>query len=318
MPYAWQGLTKDFRVGFWRPRPRRVIDGVTLEFESGEILGYLGPNGSGKTTTLKLFIQLIFPTAGTAEILGRPVGDLDVRRRIGFLPENPYFYDSLTASEVLARFAGLFGFDGRETARRSEDLLDRVGIGGERRARLRTFSKGMLQRVGIAQALSNDPEVVFLDEPLSGLDPLGRRDVRTLISSLRSEGRTVFVSSHILSDTEAICIRFAILADGRLVAAGKLAELGLEVHGWELVVANVALDQVAALDLTIGSVTRGAEGHVVIEVPQQPLGGTAHCRACGSRSPSGITHAASGDARRVLCRPSESRTASRGGPLPPA
>ena len=264
-----QGLTKDFRVGFWRPRPKRAVDGVTLEVEPGEVLGYLGPNGSGKTTTLKLLMQLIFPTAGTAEILGRPAGDLDVRRRIGFLPENPYFYDNLTASELLAHFAGLFGVNAREATRRAEDLLDRVGIGGERRAHLRTYSKGMLQRVGIAQALINDPEVVFLDEPMSGLDPLGRRDVRNLIAALRHAGRTVFMSSHILSDAEAICSRFAIVSDGTLVASGTLAELGLQVRGWQLVVVNVAPDRVAALDPTVGSVTCDAEGRVVIDVPEQ-------------------------------------------------
>ena len=262
-----QGLTKDFRVGFWRPRPKRAVDGVTFDVDPGEVLGYLGPNGSGKTTTLKLLMQLIFPTAGAAEILGRPAGDLGVRRRIGFLPENPYFYDNLTATELLTYFARLFGFDSPDATRRARELLDRVGIGDERHTHLRTYSKGMLQRVGIAQALINDPEVVFLDEPMSGLDPLGRRDVRDLILSLRDDGRTLFFSSHILSDAEAICSRVAILSAGRLVASGKIADLGLKVRGWELVVTDMSPSRMAELEPTVESVTRVAEGRYVIELP---------------------------------------------------
>ena len=243
MPPAIQidELTKDYAVGFWRPRPYRALDRLTLTIEPGEVFGFLGPNGAGKTTTLKLLMQLIFPTAGRAEILGRPVGDVATRRRIGYLPENPSFYDYLTAEELLTYFAQLFGYGVVERKKRVGELLDRLGIGGERRFQLRKFSKGMLQRVGIAQALLNDPEVVFLDEPMSGLDPLGRREVRSLILSLRDQGRTVFFSSHILSDAEALCSRVAIVAGGRLAAHGKLAELAeFEVRGWELVVANLS------------------------------------------------------------------------------
>ncbi len=178
-----ENLTKDFQIGFWRPRPYRALDHLNLEVAQGETFGFLGPNGAGKTTTLKLLIQLIFPTSGSAEILGRPVGDVGVKRRIGYLPESPYFYDYLTAEELLTYFADLLGYDGRERTERVSALLDEVGIAGERRLQLRKFSKGMLQRVGIAQALLNDPEVVFLDEPMSGLDPLGRREVRNLILS---------------------------------------------------------------------------------------------------------------------------------------
>src|SRR5262245_30613711 len=173
-------LTKDYAVGFWRKRPYRALDRLTLEVEAGEVFGFLGPNGAGKTTTLKLLMRLVFPTSGHAELLGRPVGDLSVKRRIGYLPENPYFYDYLTAEELLAYFAGLFGYDAAERRRRTTQLLDEVGIGAERRMPLRKFSKGMLQRVGIAQTLLNEPELVILDEPMSGLDPLGRRDVRAL------------------------------------------------------------------------------------------------------------------------------------------
>jgi ABC-2 type transport system ATP-binding protein len=237
-------LTKDYSVGFWRPRPYRALDRLTLDIDRGEVFGFLGPNGAGKTTTLKLLMQLIYPTSGRAEILGRPAGDLATRRRIGFLPENPSFYDYLTAEELLVYFARLFGYGPVEARRRAAALLDRVAIDPERRRQqLRKYSKGMIQRVGIAQALINDPEVIFLDEPMSGLDPLGRRDVRSLILELRDQGRTVFFSSHILGDAEALCSRVAVLARGRLAAAGRLADiLAFEVHGWELIVSGLRPD----------------------------------------------------------------------------
>ena len=235
-------LTKDYAVGFWRKRPYRALDRLTLTVEPGEVFGFLGPNGAGKTTTLKLLMQLVYPSSGRAELLGRPAGDVAAKRRIGFLPENPYFYDYLTAEELLTYFAGLFGYDGAGRRARASRLLDEVGIGAERKLQLRKFSKGMLQRVGIAQALINDPELVILDEPMSGLDPLGRRDVRTLILQLRDRGCTVFFSSHVLTDAEALCGRVAILAKGRLVAEGRLTEmLAFEARGWELIVANVDL-----------------------------------------------------------------------------
>src|SRR6185436_18213442 len=222
---ALQELTKDYAVGFWRKRPYRALDRLTLDVEAGEVFGFLGPNGAGKTTTLKLLMQLVFPTSGRAELLGRPLGDLDAKRKIGFLPENPYFYDYLTAEELLTYIASLFGYRGSDRAARASRLLDLVSIGAERRMQLRKFSKGMLQRVGIAQALINDPELVILDEPMSGLDPLGRRDVRSLILGLRDAGVTVFFSSHVLSDAEALCTRVAILAKGRLVTQGRLSEI---------------------------------------------------------------------------------------------
>src|SRR6266540_1119726 len=242
-------LTKDYAVGFWRKRPYRALDKLSLDVGTGEVFGFLGPNGAGKTTTLKLLMQLVFPTGGRAEILGRPLGDLDVKRRIGYLPENPYFYDYLTAEELLNYFAGLFGYRAGDRRARASRLLDEVGIGAERRMQLRKFSKGMLQRVGIAQALVNDPELVIFDEPMSGLDPLGRRDVRALILALRDRGCTVFFSSHVLSDAEALCSRVAILAKGRLVTTGRLTEMvPFRASGWELVMANLnqaAFDAIA-------------------------------------------------------------------------
>src|SRR5688572_11840011 len=239
-------LTKDYAIGFWRKRPYRALDRLTLAIEPGEVFGFLGPNRAGKTTTLKLLMQLVYPTSGRAEILGQPVGHVATRQRIGYLPENPYFYDYLTAEELLSYFAQLFGYPAADRPKRVSSLLDRVGIGAERRLQLRKFSKGMVQRVGIAQALINDPEVVFLDEPMSGLDPLGRRDVRALILELREQGRTVFFSSHILADAQALCSRVAVVAGGRLAAAGRLTDiLAFQVRGWELVMANLRPEVVA-------------------------------------------------------------------------
>jgi ABC-2 type transport system ATP-binding protein len=234
------------------------------------VYGFLGPNGAGKTTTLKLLMQLIYPSAGHAEILGRPVGDLGVRHHIGYLPENPYFYDYLTAEELLQYFAGLFGYSAAERRRRASTLLDEVGIGAERRLQLRKFSKGMLQRVGIAQAILNDPEVVFFDEPMSGLDPLGRREIRELMLRLRDRGCTVFFSSHVLADAEALCSRVAIVAGGRLVAAGKLSELlAFHIRGWELVVSGLsaaALAYATTAGYVSGAVSIGEERYA-LEVP---------------------------------------------------
>ncbi len=233
-------LVKDFPVGFWRPVPRRALDGLTLEISRGEVFGLLGPNGAGKTTTLKLLLQLVRPTSGRVDVLGRPAGDRAVRGRIGFLPEQPSFDDRLTAQELLTYFAGLFGLDGDRRRARIAAVLDLVGLTADQRRPLRQFSKGMMQRVGLAQALVNNPELVILDEPMSGLDPIGRRDVREIIWRLRDDGRTVIFSSHILSDAEALCSRVAILARGRLVESGTPAALTSTGHrGWEVVVTGL-------------------------------------------------------------------------------
>jgi ABC-2 type transport system ATP-binding protein len=210
---------------------------------------------------------LLYPTSGAARILGRPVGDVATRRRIGFLAENPYYYEYLTAEELLTYFARLFGYRGGEVGRRVGAVLDEVGLGAERRMRLRQYSKGMIQRVGLAQALINDPEVVFLDEPMSGLDPLGRRHVREIMLRLRERGCTVFFSSHILSDAEALCSQVAVLAQGRLVASGRLSDiLAFELKGWELVVANVAGDVRAELEGRVRRVTPLAHGRFTLDL----------------------------------------------------
>jgi ABC-2 type transport system ATP-binding protein len=264
-------LTKDYSVGFWRKRPYRALERLTLDVRSGEVFGFLGPNGAGKTTTMKLLMQLVFPTSGRAEILGRPLGDLSVKRRIGYLPENPYFYDHLTAEELLVYFATLFGYDAAERRRRASRLLDEVGIGAERRLQLRKFSKGMLQRVGIAQALINDPELVIFDEPMSGLDPLGRRDVRSLILGLRDRGCTVFFSSHVLSDAEALCSRVAILARGRLVASGELTDMhAFKATGWELVIGGVDASAVPGVGARVRRVQRIGDRRFSLDLPLDP------------------------------------------------
>ncbi len=219
-------LTKDYEVGFWRKRKVRALDGLYLTVTNGEIFGFLGANGAGKTTTLKLLMRLIFPTGGTARILGRDIADISMHNHIGYLPENPYFYDYLTAREFLEYCGELFGYGQTERSKRAADLLSRVRLDEEKwDTQLRKFSKGMLQRVGLAQALINDPQVVFLDEPMSGLDPVGRREVRDLIAGLRQEGKTVFMCSHILSDIEVLCDRVAILKRGQLAHVGNLDEL---------------------------------------------------------------------------------------------
>ncbi|HSS20206.1 MAG TPA: ABC transporter ATP-binding protein [Pyrinomonadaceae bacterium] len=236
-------LTKDYEVGFVRKRKVRSLDGLSLTVNQGEIFGFLGANGAGKTTTLKLLMRLIFPTAGGARILGSDIADISMHRRIGYLPENPYFYDYLTAFEFLDFCGQVFGLPKEVRKDRANQLLRRVTLDETKwNTQLRKFSKGMLQRVGLAQALVNDPEVVFLDEPMSGLDPIGRREVRDLIAALRQEGKTVFMCSHILSDIEVLCDRVAILKRGKLDQVGSLGELRQQVtarSGVEVVISGI-------------------------------------------------------------------------------
>jgi ABC-2 type transport system ATP-binding protein len=219
------GLEKTYSVGFWRKRPKVALRPLNLQVEEGEIFGFLGPNGAGKTTTLKMLMGLVFPTAGSAQILGMQINDPRVKAQIGFLPEHPYFYDYLTARELLEYFAGLSGVPAKERSQRAQAMLARVGLADAGTVQLRKFSKGMLQRVGIAQAILHEPKVVFLDEPMSGLDPMGRREVRDLMDQLRHEGKTVFFSTHILSDAEALCDRVAIIHQGELRGVGTVADL---------------------------------------------------------------------------------------------
>jgi len=217
-------LSKTYRTPF-RRRKVEALRGVSFEVGRREIFGFVGPNGAGKTTTIRMLMGLIRPSAGHATILGHPIPSRPARFRIGFLPESPYFYDYLTVGELLDLAGRLFGIAHDVRRKRADELIERVGLGRARAQRLKKFSKGMLQRAGIAQALMNDPEVVVLDEPMSGLDPIGRKEVRDLILELREQGKTVFFSSHILTDIEAIADRVAIVARGKLEAQGKPGEL---------------------------------------------------------------------------------------------
>jgi ABC-2 type transport system ATP-binding protein len=220
-----QAFSKDYAVGFWKKKLRPAVKSLSLTIDAGETFGFLGPNGAGKTTTLKMLMGIIFPTSGSARILGRDCLDPDVKQKIGFLPEQPYFYDYLSAPELLDYYAQLSGVPKTQRAKRIGDLLERVGLSDVDKLQLRKFSKGMLQRVGIAQAIVHDPEVIFLDEPMSGLDPLGRHEVRELIQGLKDQGKTIFFSTHILSDAEALCDRVAVIHKGELRGVSVVNEL---------------------------------------------------------------------------------------------
>jgi ABC-2 type transport system ATP-binding protein len=226
-----QGLRKSFRghLGIGRTL---AVDGLDLSVRPGEIFGLLGPNGAGKTTTLKMMLGLLRPDAGTVRLFGLPPQDVAARRRLGFLPENPYFYDYLTAAEFLDLYGRLHGLGAAERKRRVASAIARVGLAGREGTALRKFSKGMVQRLGLAQAIQHDPELVILDEPMSGLDPIGRREVRDLILAQRAAGQTVFFSSHILQDAEMMCDRVAIVFKGKLRAVGKLDELVARDTKW--------------------------------------------------------------------------------------
>src|SRR5437762_3908473 len=254
-------LEKIYSVGFWRKRPKRALSPLDLTVEEGELFGFLGPNGAGKTTTLKMLMGLVFPTSGTARILGMELDDPRMKAQIGFLPEHPYFYDYLTGRELLKYYGRLSGVDLKQLSQKTDAALVRVGLRDAANLQLRKFSKGMLQRVGIAQAILHDPKLVFLDEPMSGLDPMGRREVRNLIEELKSEGKTVFFSTHILSDAEALCDRVAIIHLGELRRVGSVAELTASVHSkveivWQGAMAPAVFKTLGAECHTAGDTTR--------------------------------------------------------------
>ena len=233
-------LTKDYQTGFWKKKTVRALDGVSLNVTGGQIFGFLGGNGAGKTTTIKILMGLLYPTLGSAKILGKSISDISMHREIGYSPENPYFYDYLTPRELLMYFADVFALPASVGKTRTEDLLTKVGLQEKDWDRqLRKFSKGMLQRVGLAQSLVNDPQIVFLDEPMSGLDPIGRREIRELIAELRDQGKTVFMSTHILSDVEALCDEVAILRRGKLAATGRLDDLLISHAGNQVFEVNL-------------------------------------------------------------------------------
>jgi ABC-2 type transport system ATP-binding protein len=255
-------LEKVYQAGFWRNRKQHALRPLTLRIEEGEVFGYLGPNGAGKTTTLKLLLGLVFPSGGTARILGCGLDDINVKRYIGFLPEQPYFYDHLTPLELLDYYARLSGVDPRERKSKVDKALARVGMSDSGKTQLHKFSKGMLQRVGIAQAIVHDPKLLLLDEPMSGLDPIGRREIRDLVQELNEEGKTIFFSTHILSDAETVCDRVAVLNKGELKGIGVVADLLREESGdvevvWRGAQAIPALSALGARCHATGDVVRG-------------------------------------------------------------
>ncbi|MGA2097334.1 MAG: ABC transporter ATP-binding protein [Candidatus Acidiferrum sp.] len=230
-----ENLTKDYPYGFLHLKKKRSLEGLTMQVEDGEVFGFLGPNGAGKSTTIKLLVGLIFPDAGTASILGKPITDIEMHRDIGYLPEQPYFYDYLTAAEVLDYFARFHDLTAADRSERVKRMLKKVGLETAGKIQLRKYSKGMLQRVGLAQAILHDPKVVILDEPMSGLDPIGRREVRDIILELKREGRTVLFSTHILSDAEMLCDRVGVIVGGKLRGVGAPGEIvGMKTQGMEI------------------------------------------------------------------------------------
>lgn len=230
-----ENLSKDYPFGFLDTRRKRSLESLTMQVETGEVFGFLGPNGAGKSTTIKLLMGLIFPTAGTAHILGKPINDIEMHQDIGYLPEQPYFYDYLTAAEVLDYFARFYNLKSADRRERVDRMLKKVGLDTARKIQLRKYSKGMLQRVGLAQAILHDPKVVVLDEPMSGLDPVGRREVRDIILALKREGKTVLFSTHILSDAEMLCDRVGVIVGGKLRGVGAPGEIvGIAVEGMEI------------------------------------------------------------------------------------
>jgi len=232
-----------------------AVNDISLDVYEGEIFGFLGPNGAGKTTTIKTLLGLIFPTSGETLVLGKPAGDIDVKEKISYLPESPYFYEHMSAREVVGFYGSLFGLTGEARAKRVDYLLELVGLEDAKKKTLRAFSKGMLQRVGIAQALINDPKILFFDEPTSGLDPIAHRDIRNLILHLKNEGRTIFLSSHQLSDVEMVCDRVSILNKGKLRRMGPVEELiaggNVEIIADHVQASDTAMAQLKAITSNI-------------------------------------------------------------------
>jgi ABC-2 type transport system ATP-binding protein len=228
-------LSKEYPFGFLNLKKKRSLEDLSMQVQAGEVFGFLGPNGAGKSTTIKLLMRLIFPTSGTARILGRSIEDVSMHQDIGYLPEQPYFYDYLTAAELLDYFARIHRLKDADRHERVQRMLKKVGLETAKKIQLRKYSKGMLQRAGLAQAILHDPQVVVLDEPMSGLDPLGRREVRDIILELKKEGRTVLFSTHILSDAEMLCDRVGVIVGGKLRGIGTPGEMvGIETFGMEI------------------------------------------------------------------------------------
>lgn len=230
-----EGLTKDYPTGFLHLKTKRSLENLSMQVEEGEAFGFLGPNGAGKSTTIKLLMGIIFPTSGGARILGRPIASVEMHKDIGYLPEQPYFYDYLTAAELLDYFSRFFEMSAAARKERVAKMLKKVGLETAGKIQLRKYSKGMLQRVGLAQAILHDPKVVILDEPMSGLDPIGRREVRDIVLELKREGKTVLFSTHILSDAEMLCDKVGVIVGGKLQGVGRPDDIvGMKTNEMEI------------------------------------------------------------------------------------
>ena len=237
-------LTKEYPYGFLNLKKKTSLEGLTMQVEAGEVFGFLGPNGAGKSTTIKLLMNLIFPTSGHARLLGKPTTNVEMHRDIGYLPEQPYFYDYLTAAEVLDYFAKFYDLAPADRKARVQNMLKKVGLETAGKIQLRKYSKGMLQRVGLAQAILHDPQLVILDEPMSGLDPVGRREVRDIILELKNAGKTILFSTHILPDAEMLCDRVGVIVGGKLQGIGAPGEIvGIKAQEMEILFALSSLDK---------------------------------------------------------------------------
>ena len=262
-------LTKEYPYGFLNLKKKTSLEGLTMQVETGEVFGFLGPNGAGKSTTIKLLMNLIFPTGGHARLLGKPTSDVHMHRDIGYLPEQPYFYDYLTAAEVLDYFAKFYGLAPADRKARVQNMLKKVGLETAGKIQLRKYSKGMLQRVGLAQAILHDPQLVILDEPMSGLDPVGRREVRDIILELKNAGKTILFSTHILPDAEMLCDRVAVIVGGKLQGIGAPGEIvGIKAHEMEILFALPSLDK--SNSALIAKATRTGDRYH-LQVPEQDL-----------------------------------------------
>jgi ABC-2 type transport system ATP-binding protein len=265
-----EGLVKDFRTGLGLKK-KRVLHGISFEVKRGEAFGFIGPNGAGKTTTLKVLMGLIRASAGGVQLLGRDVGASASRREIGFAPESPYFYDFLTGREILSFYAQLCDVAPARITARVDEVLALVGLAHAGDARLRTYSKGMLQRIGIAQALVHDPSVLFLDEPMSGLDPVGRKEIRDLIVRLHGEGKTVFMNTHILSDVELICDRVAIIVGGRIAYTGALDDLHGDRKTFDVTLSGLAPDFAEEIETRFGATLSGRGERITLRLPEKEM-----------------------------------------------
>jgi ABC-2 type transport system ATP-binding protein len=277
-----ENLTKDYPSGFLHLKRKRSLEALTMQVETGEVFGFLGPNGAGKSTTIKLLVGLIFPTSGNAQILGKPVSDIEMHQEIGYLPEQPYFYDYLTASELLDYFARIHNLTAADRRERVERMLKKVGLETAGKIQLRKYSKGMLQRVGLAQAILHDPQVVILDEPMSGLDPIGRLEVRDIILELKREGRTVLFSTHVLSDAEMLCDRVGVIVGGKLRGVGAPDEIvGMKAQGMEILFEYGGSE--ASATVLLSKATRAGNRYRLQVAERELYGALEQLRSAGAR-----------------------------------